>query len=769
MSRSDLNTRTLADVDPTLPADNEVLAWDAAAGQYVPTEVTGLVTFPTIDLTDIVIDDDDANAFRVREAGNNYIHVDTSNTGASISLGNATTNPRVQTVGSGYFRVGSGVIDIPNATAGALVFIDESLNNYISLSSATGPYGPLILLGNTTNNPDFFWDSGGAWYMNADAGTSGQVFTSNGTGGSPTWEDPTPAFDPTDVPINASLSGALRIHDGTQDWLRFNTGTAAIILGNTTDNPAVTFLGSGAMTLTTGGISVPDNSATAFRILEGANSYLTTSTENAGAYMLFGNATTNPEYGFQGTGTFAIGSSGSNRFISIDGAANYSALPVVLGAGFESSATPSDGTLRVTDGAGTDIAGADLILRAGLSTGDEPGGSLLFQSSVPAASSATPNAAATLWELDYRGAWLRTGNQVFGSVTSFPSGTGILVMGTHTSATAMANNDKVILGRSSGSNANARVVSITAAGRTGTAGADSVAIMPSNGVGVTGNTSNGIGGAVNITGTNSNGLGYGVTLAHDHCAGFGRGATSTAAGQFIVGGDARPITDLYIGEGVTEAGGFAATAITIQPTEGTGANRAGLPITIRGGRGTGTGNAGATAGSFTVETYPAGSTGTTAHTATPRLRVRADGTTLFASHADMSDAQDRDEAVHRQTGSVAFTAAGTHTILTITPESTNGFYHARVRLLAWGYDTVLEEYVLMTLWGEVSWSVFAGVATIGGWYSNSVGEPPNEDGGAGEPWWATASGGSIIIQLLTADENAGRAVASVEWQGTQVS
>lgn len=41
MSRSDLNTRSLGDVAPTLPADGEALVFDAAAGQYVPGAVSG--------------------------------------------------------------------------------------------------------------------------------------------------------------------------------------------------------------------------------------------------------------------------------------------------------------------------------------------------------------------------------------------------------------------------------------------------------------------------------------------------------------------------------------------------------------------------------------------------------------------------------------------------------------------------------------------------------------------------------------------------------
>ena len=52
----------------------------------------------------------------------------------------------------------------------------------------------------------------------------------------------------------------------------------------------------------TGRFAVPDNTADAFNIIEGANTYIALSTSNTTETMQFGNATTNPAFNFAGSG-----------------------------------------------------------------------------------------------------------------------------------------------------------------------------------------------------------------------------------------------------------------------------------------------------------------------------------------------------------------------------------------------------------------------------------------------------------------------------------
>ncbi len=51
---------------------------------------------------------------------------------------------------------------------------------------------------------------------------------------------------------------------------------------------------------------VPDNAAEAIGIFEGVNAYLVVNTSNSGAFMDFGNATTNPTYRFLGSGGLTL-------------------------------------------------------------------------------------------------------------------------------------------------------------------------------------------------------------------------------------------------------------------------------------------------------------------------------------------------------------------------------------------------------------------------------------------------------------------------------
>jgi hypothetical protein len=69
--------------------------------------------------------------------------------------------------------------------------------------------------------------------------------------------------------------------------------------------------------------------------------------------------------------------------------------PIQIFGNSDTSATPAASTLRGTNGSGTDIVGANLIISAGQSTGSAVGGNLIFQTSGSAGSGASLNSPVT--------------------------------------------------------------------------------------------------------------------------------------------------------------------------------------------------------------------------------------------------------------------------------------------------------------------------------------------------------------------------------------
>lgn len=686
---------------------------------------------PVTPLTLVDIPEDDPSAYQIwtgSGAGDNYLLIDTTIGDESIQYGNDIVMPRHEFLGGNGVFFGTNPIQVTDNLLTAFR-IREGTNNYIDIRTTNG--SETITLGNATTNPDFIWLGSGEWQFGGSAGTSGYVLTSNGAGAAPTWQAASGgAFDPEDIEINPSLSGALLVHDGTQDWLRFNTDTPLINIGNTTDNPAFTFLGSGVLTLPTGGIDIPDNNATPFRVREGTRSYISVVTTNGAESVDFGNATTNPDYTFAGNGTVTLPSAGidipdntagtNGAFVVKESSRQY--IKIVTTNGAETMSFGNTTTNPVFELLGTG--------RVAKATGS---------------------------------------NMMFGYFNTVPTGTAIYVFGDLTAVTSISNNDKVLVGRHTNANlSNARFVAIAAAGGTGSYGSDSVTVQSAGGAGATGNRSVSIGGAGTVSGADSQALGYGHSITHSECVGLGRGATSTAAGQFVLGSGSYSTPNLYLGEGVTKASALTATAINIQPTEHiTTSNGDGVPLNLFGGRGTGTGNgSSATAGALNLVTYPStGSSGTTQHTATTRVKVRADGTVLQCSHNTMGTAEARDQARHWQTGNVATPDASTvYVIATIAPEDTAGndkLYAAKGTYVAWT-DTGVKtlscfEFLIM-------FEIVAGVASITAWHQLSASGVSTNGTGSSVNFRST--GATIeIIATTTGGHLDGEASCAVAWHG----
>jgi len=110
-------------------------------------------------------------------------------------------------------------------------------------------------------------------------------------------------------------------------------------------------------------------------------------------------------------------------------------------------------------------------------------------------------------------------------------------------------------------------------------------------------------------------IGYGSSPGFDNCIVLGVNAAAAAANQLVLGSNGTPISNAYIGKGVTNA---TPAAVTLQATGGSGAGVAGVLFTING---TVAGDAATTGGAVAIATAKAGA----GQTLVERLRWTADG------------------------------------------------------------------------------------------------------------------------------------------------
>lgn len=671
----------------------------------------------SFDPTDITIGASAAAAFRVHDGTDDWIEIDTNT--PAMRFGNATDNPTFTFLGSGVLTLGSGRV----AKTGNILIGDHTVaaagTSVIAIGAkAAGTWGGSnqVIIGTTTGNL-----SAGAIVIasRSMSGNAGADSITIGTNASAV----ATAVDSISIGQTATVSGTNGIGIGSAVTMSGTSGIAIGVLSGVTQASGIA-IGNDADVTAADGIAIGQDADAGNRALCLGRAAASTADNQV-----------------------VIGGSGQplSAYFFGEGVTKASALTV------------TEITIQPTERTGTNVAGVPIWLTGGRGTGTGVAGSIFFKGYPSGSTGTTPHTIATLWEMTPTGVLARATatNVVVGYVNTVPTGTANYVFGDLTAVTSINTNDKVLIGRHTNANLNnARFVAIAAAGGTGSYGADSVTVQSAGGAGATGNRAILVGGAGTVSGNDAQGVGYGLSLTHANCIGLGRGATSTATNQVIIGGDGFPAEQVYIGEGVTEAGGFSATAIGIQPTEGTGTNRNGLPFVTRGGRGTGTGNTTVTSGYWGVETYPAIGTGTTAHTATPRLRVQANGVMLQASHGTMSTATERDECLHTQTGGATLTAAGTwYTLITITPELGTGQYHGIVHVT--GKDVGSGGLAVMAL----DFDIASGAATLRAYTTIT-------DTFTFLETRATASGGSMLIEARNTTNSGDKAVAWCQWQGT---
>lgn len=124
--------------------------------------------------------------------------------------------------------------------------------------------------------------------------------------------------------------------DGTNLWFGNGAGTQSFDLswfGSTGSNKVLFDSGTDTASFAglTASFTVPDNTASAFSVAEGANNYVGVTTTNTAEVITFGNATTNPDYTFSGSGTLTtngvvthnLPDNTDNTFVVQEGANNY--------------------------------------------------------------------------------------------------------------------------------------------------------------------------------------------------------------------------------------------------------------------------------------------------------------------------------------------------------------------------------------------------------------------------------------------------------------
>lgn len=122
---------------------------------------------------------------------------------------------------------------------------------------------------------------------------------------------------------------------------------------------------------------------------------------------------------------------------------------------------------------------------------------------------------------------------------------------------------------------------------------------------------------IGLTSNYSSCFGYGAVTNNVGSIALGANSDTSAASQCVIGGRVAgqgAITEVLIGNGPNAA---SPNSPNVEPTQATGTDKNGGSFTLRGGRNTGSG----AGGQLLFDIYPAGSTGTTAGTATNMQRV----------------------------------------------------------------------------------------------------------------------------------------------------
>lgn len=343
-----------------------------AAGGTVDLDPTGNYTLNLDDATTAVItvDDDEAlGVWQVQEGANDYLSITTTNAAEAVTVGNAANNPALTQLGTGQVSF-AGNVDAANG-------LDVSVAGF----TFTG----------TTHD----LDPTGNWSLDLDAAATAIITVAN-----------------------AEAAGVFTLQDGEgDDYITITTTGAAeaLTLGNATENPVITQLGTGQVTFAgnvdatvgadvTGGnftaaggtvdldptgaytldlddattaiVTVDDDEALGvWQVQEGANDYISITTTNAAEAITLGNATTNPAITQLGTGVVTVaGTLDANGQVDLGDGGDTAVIST------SDWGVSTDGVATGIDSIATD-AGEDIEIIMGDAAGAQ---AVLFQSVTPA-------------------------------------------------------------------------------------------------------------------------------------------------------------------------------------------------------------------------------------------------------------------------------------------------------------------------------------------------------------------------------------------------
>jgi len=192
-----------------------------------------------------------------------------------------------------------------NAT-GQTINLDSAIFTLDTTSHATSTIGGNYTINTTgqtlidTTGATTF-NTGGTYTLDA----TGQII--NITGGSTTFTTGPTTFNTSTYDLNNT--GAITIGvDGSEQHISFETNNFDInSIGNVTIDGLVISLSGNTITTGTMTSNITDNTANSYLVREGANNYIDINTTNGAEAISFGNATTNPDFSFLGTGDTNFG------------------------------------------------------------------------------------------------------------------------------------------------------------------------------------------------------------------------------------------------------------------------------------------------------------------------------------------------------------------------------------------------------------------------------------------------------------------------------
>lgn len=215
--------------------------------------------------------------------------------------------------------------------------------------------------------------------------------------------------------INAAATGAVLIGDGgtTPAAALRSIGIGVAVAPDGLESIAI---GDAATAATTGAIAIGDGANASVGIQNIAIGVSANVTASGAIAIGQGAVSTNAE-------AIALGRAATTTAVNqlVVGGSGSAVSTLILGSEGDTDTTPVATTWRITNASGTNIAGADLTIVAGRSTGNAAGGDIIFQTSLAGGAGAALNAAATVLTCQANGSALISNAAVFDEASSAPN------------------------------------------------------------------------------------------------------------------------------------------------------------------------------------------------------------------------------------------------------------------------------------------------------------------------------------------------------------